>query len=637
MTQKKQTSKEAKAEVAKRPDFILTKSGVMFLGHELLGDKLAALMCEAIALDEIHGLATLVIRADGFPIDTDETPLFAAAFADTYSVAINLQQCWDSACKVAMEGDKNLSFLGILWINVLSALGHELDHLAVSTLERELYETMRSDEEGNKELEEAAAISAEQMIVNISRRFDVEIPHVGELGWFGVKIMDLFTNEATKDLPWVDKARKHMEHSVIYDEGVDKQCFSFRDFVKKVHDPESKSGDWDQPTTAVNLTAHLDSGVVEEFKAEPVEDAKIETIELEQVEVEEVIAEEGAVRITTSEQAGTDVKMVDGVDAEGQPTIAMVKVATETVPKGQFVGAGTVDDIPFEPDIVFADGLENDGAGMAEVAAEDTAALAAATADAKAQTTAIDVAMAASTQPVITGTPEYIAANAQPGDIQVPLMNAAGVNAAIEVPLPAPVAAQAAALAGAAATAVPPTQPLATTYTPHNLTPEIQAATIKAVWQTLYHHMFIKCGWQQNPQTGRFFFANAAGILEGVNIQHIIKQFGADNFIMEYDTVSAEGQYAAEMCQGMIRGRTTSQAGLPSYSLYLNINGHRIKRTFMPQNPEKIVNNAYTKSADEAAGGHMIAWVFKDEIADTAPFTEKCSISIKDNVYTVMS
>jgi len=552
MTEQKQTTAATK-EVATRPDFILTTSGVMILGAELLGDKLAALMCEAIALDDVHGLATLVIRADGFPIDTDETPLFGAAYADTYSVAINLQQCWDSACKTAMEGKVNLSFLGMLWINVLNALGHELDHLAVSTVERELYETMRRDEEGNKELEEAAAISAEQMIVNISRRFDVEIPHVGELGWFGIKIMDLFTDSDSKDLPWVVKAREHMENSVIYDEGEGAQCFSFRDFVKKAHDPESKSGDWDQPTTAINLQAHLDNDAMEEFKAEPVVDPVIETVE--------TTAMEQLAKANPTLPDSPDVKMVDGVDAAGQPTIDMVKT-----PAGQFVDAGVAAAGVIDQDIEFTDQTE----AVQFAAGETMAANVAGTA-------------------VITGTPEYIAAHAQPGDVQVPLPDA--------------VAAQQAAFAGAAATAVPPTKETPTTYQPNALTPEIMQATIKAVYQTLYHHIFTKCGWQQNPQTGRFMFTNAAAVLEGVNIQHIIKQYGAENFIMEYDTLSAAGQqYAPEMCQGMIRGRTTSQAGLPSYSLYLNVNGMRLRRTFMPQNPEKRnASNAYTKSADEAS------------------------------------
>ena len=199
-------------------------------------------------------------------------------------------------------------------------------------------------------------------------------------------------------------------------------------------------------------------------------------------------------------------------------------------------------------------------------------------------------------------------------------------------PLPTQVSAP---LAAAAATGVPPAAGPTTTYTPHNLSPETQAAAMKAIWQSCYAHIFSKCGWQQNPTTGRFYFANAAAVLEGINIQHIITQLGAENFIMEYDTVNGQGQYAPEQFQGMLRGKMTSGIGLPSYVLYLNINGQRIKRSFLPQNPEKMTQNAYTKSADEAAGGNMIAWVFKDEVADSAPFSEKCAATIKNNVYEI--
>ena len=90
------------------------------------------------------------------------------------------------------------------------------------------------------------------------------------------------------------------------------------------------------------------------------------------------------------------------------------------------------------------------------------------------------------------------------------------------------------------------------------------------------------------------------------------------------------------MCQGMIRGRTTSKQGLPSYAIYLNIGGRRVKRSFLPQNPEKRnAQNAYTNAANDAGGGHMIAWVFKDEVADGAPFTEKCAVKMYDNQYEV--
>lgn len=590
MTQKEtQSTKPAMAEVEDtKPEFVLLKSGVMMLGTSLLGDKLSAIIAEAINLDDGHGMACIVARVDGYPKEVDG-PVFGMTYADTYSAAINLAHCWDSACKTAMEGKENLSLLGLLWINVLSAVGHELDHLNLSTRQRDMYETDRATEDGNDLLEEVANEAALKMIVVLAKRFDIEIPSAHEMGWFGAKIMGLFTDDETKDLPWVVKARGHMEGNIIYEEGENK-CLTFREFIKMAHsemDDVKGDGLWEQATTAVNLIAHLDNGAVEEFKAEPVETPEAKTVDLEESEVAEVMS---------ASAAGLDIKMVDAVDENGQATIDMVKVPTTTVPDGQFVDAGVAAAAVDENDIAFTDQAE-----AVQVAAGET----------------------------MGALPE------------TQLTNIAGVNQAednaIAVPLPTAVAAQQQTFAAGAATATPPTQPTPTTYTPNSLAPETMAAVMKAVWQTLYHHVFTKCGWQQNPQTGRFMFTNAAAILEGVNIQHILTQFGADNFIMEYDTMSAEGQFAPEMCQGMIRGRTTSQAGLPSYSLYLNINGQRIKRTFMPQNPEKRnAQNAYTNSANEAGGGHMIVWVFKDEAADNAPFKEKVAVTIKDNVYEVM-
>ena len=563
----KQQEVLAKAEETSKAGFILTKNGVMIVGHDFLGDKLTAIIWAAIEQDDLHGLLSLVIRTDDFPIEGD-SPVFGMAYADTHSVAVNLEHCWHRACVKASKDEENLSFLGILWVNVLSTLAHELDHLTVATNDRVMYELMRSTEDGQEELEKSGNAAGEPMIIALAKQFDIEIPQASELGWFGVKLMDLFTDESTKDLEWVVKARKDIEAGIIYAEPENKiEIKTFREFVKRAYDLNSNDEAWEQPTTAVNLSAELESGEVEVFKAEPVKAPEVALVVLEEEASGQaaeaavaMVANAAGMFVGAGEEGEPDIRMADGIDSEGQPTIDMI--ATQ---------AGLVD-----------------------------------------KSTIVDSVMAA--QAVVDADPS------------------------MEVPLPAPVAAVQAATTAAAATATPPVKETPTTYAPHNLSPEIQAATMKAIWQVLYHHIFTKCGWQQNPQTGRFMFTNAAAVLEGVNVQNIIAQLGADNFIMEYDTLSAEGQYTGEMFQGMIRGRTTSKQGLPSYALYLNINGQRTKRTFMPQNPEKRnAQNAYTNSADLAGAGHMIAWVFKDEVPDAAPFAQKCSVTIKDNVYEVMS
>ncbi len=569
----KQDKSLAKVEATERVGFDLTNSGVMFVGADLLGTKLAAIYCEMIQVDVLHGLACLTIRSDNFPIEGDK-PVFGNAMADTSSIAINLEHCWHRACVKANENDKSLNFMGILWVNLLNTLAHELDHLVAANNDREMYELMRSSEDGQKALEESAQAAATPILLRMAKTIDIEIPDAADFGWFSAKIMALFTDESTKDLEWVVKARQDIEAGMVYEDAENEiKCYTFREFVKLAYtdtDEERASGIWEQATTAVNLTAYLDYGVVEHFKAEPVVEAKMETVALESDE--EMMAE----------------------------AIEMAANAN-----GTFVGAGEADT---EPEIILAD-----NAGVIQNI--DTTALTNAAEQDKVIQTLMD---APNPQPI---TPAVVAGTAP-----------AAVAETIEVALPAPVAEQQAVFAAAAATAVPPEAKTELPYTPHNLTNEVQAAVMEQVWKTLYHHVFTKCEWQQNPQTGRFAFMKSGNVLEGVNIQHILTQFGADNFIMEYDTLNANGQgghsYAAETCQGMIRGRLTT-GGLPSYQIYLNIGGQRIRRLFVPQNPEKRgANNAYSPTAELAGAGNQIAWVFRGEAPDGAQFKEKCAVKI---------
>jgi len=563
----------AKAEERSNLGFILTKTGVMIVGDQLLGNKLTAILDVAMERDSLHGLACLTLRDDNFPIGggkTGDNPVFGMAYADTNSIAINLQHCWHRACVKAHENEENLSFMGMLWVNIFSTMAHELDHLTIANNDREMYELMRSTEEGNEELEKSGNAAGEPMMIALAKEYDIEIPDAADFGWFGVKLMDLFTNETTKDLEWVIKARKDIEEDLIYSEPEnDIKITSFREFVKQAYDLNSNDEAWDQPTTAVNMIANLESGEVVEFKAEPVKEAVVETVVLQTADV---------------------------------PVEAVAMAANAT---GQFVGAGEE-----------ATETEIDTSGAVDVAnAEDVQAL-------------LDSPQAETMQMMEEGA--GVVSN--PVDAATAGMLAGVAELTPAVPLPAPVAAEQAAFAAAAATAIPPVVKTELPYTPHNLTPEVQAAVMEQVWKVLYHHVFTKCDWQQNPQTGRFAFMKAGAVLEGVNIQHIIQQYGADNFIMEYDTLNSNGQgghsFAAEQCQGMIRGRLTT-GGLPSYQIYLNIGGQRIRRLFVPQNPEKKnANNAYSSSAENAAVGNQIAWVFRGEAPDGASFKEKCAVKL---------
>jgi len=559
MSNETQMSKPEEAKAANaEPEYLLTKSGIMIIGAKLIGEKLLGLVLEILANHTDSKISVVEFRNDNYPQDADG-PVFGVAFADTHSFAVNLEHCWHKACVTASKGDQHLGFLGILWINVLSVIGHELDHLDIATADRDSYEEMRVDEELVKALEESADETAKQEIIRLARIVDVEIPGADGLGWFGTKLMALFTTDTTKELDWVKKLQSDIEKGLVYDGGENKQCFSFREFIKKVHDPDGKSGNWDQTPTPVNIEAELETGETITIKADPVPEAKVEVKPVADV-VEEAVAQTdatvAAVFVAATEDNSPAIVMADGVNSEGQPTIVMEEVQPEAV------------EAP---------------AGVLEA------------------TTA--------------------------------MMPNAAVD---EVPLPeAVVAAQAAN--------IPPTQPeAAATYEESPCTMDMALAPqfMEALWKRLYHHLFTKCGWQQDPSTGQFYFSNPAGVLEFVSIQDLVDHYGAQNFVMECDGQSEMGAgiEGINCTGGMVKGFCTSKQGLPAYNIYLNIGGQRIKRSFLPQNVQKRnAQNAYSNPAIEAQQGHCIAWVYRGEAADGAPFKEKCAAKLRDNVYEVIS
>jgi hypothetical protein len=163
-------------------------------------------------------------------------------------------------------------------------------------------------------------------------------------------------------------------------------------------------------------------------------------------------------------------------------------------------------------------------------------------------------------------------------------------------------------------------------------------ACMKTVYQLLYHHIFTKCGWEQNQQTGKHYFKTAANVLQAVDVRQVIKHYGCEGLIQNYQTVDANGVKGPEDFGGVIRGFVSSKQGLPMYVLTINMGGHGYERAFVPQNPEKLnAQNAYGPNALEAQQGNHIAYVYKGEVPKHADFKVKCSVLIKNNDYQVMS
>jgi len=140
---------------------------------------------------------------------------------------------------------------------------------------------------------------------------------------------------------------------------------------------------------------------------------------------------------------------------------------------------------------------------------------------------------------------------------------------------------------------------------PHSLTIEQQKAILQAVLTRLYVHIFSKCGFAPGSDSG---FTNAAGVIEPVYIGDIP---GASDLFHSMDTVE-DKTLSEKRITDTIVGRVLPKSGLPGYHLYLNIRGMKAKRSFIPQNPNKMNNGVLSKWAEKARAGHCIAMLTQE-------------------------
>jgi hypothetical protein len=597
------TSAKAKINFeAKTPeelDYIMTAGDVMITGGHLVGDKMCALACEILKMYPYCGVTNVVFKSDNYPVDIKGDAIFGATYADTNSVSINLQRIWKEAVDTTEAGDVALGFMGVLWMNLINQLGHELTHLMQASADRDAYEIMRLTDDGQEELEREAKASADALILDLAVKFDIEPPAIEAMGWFGIKFMEMFTGPE-KDDNWVVGARCMIADGVIYNNGKE-VCNTFRDFVHRAYDEEHVH-DWTQTVSAVNIDVlNTDGDVVETLAAVPVQAPVIDVKEI----VEEVTTEivKDTVAFLTEDDEGTGIVVEDGLDYDDEELAAQAEAHTPaeiaiemTTPKAEWTEVANSS----TPE---SSGLE-DHSGMVY---DNAQAIVEANKVVVDENGVIEAEFVVETPPLADST---IAQKKVYSD------------------------------AAATADAKLATDHTETPFTPTNLAPDKQAACMKAIYQTMYHHIFTKCGWQQDVATGRFHFAKPSAVMEGVDISRLIAHFGADGFIQEMDTHNAEGQYASEKFNGIIRGRLTSKQGIPSYDIYLNLGGHRFKRSFVAQNPEAKKwngNGEYSGPADEAGlEGKKIAWVFKGEADNKAKFMEKVSVIIKENAYQVV-
>ena len=537
---------------------------VIVVGEELVCEKVLAIVNEALNMDKEIGLTSLMFRTDGYP-----EGVLGMAYPDTNSIAINLKEIWEGSCELA-EKEENLSLRAIVWINLMSTLMHDLEHIRAGNRGRKMLEDSRKEDP--KGLEKEADMYAKRMLVELAMKFDIEPPVMGEMGWFATRMMDLATGpDAEKD--WVKRHVKLMEAGLIYhdpepEEGAPQEIYTYRDYLKKTVSklglPEDMEMDWDQPTTAVHMIMNKEDGSVEVVNAEPVEEPKVQTAEA--AEEAEVITE---ARVAAVMEAGM-----------GLP------------------GASVNSDQTEEPE----------PAVMAEVQSETDGM------DAAAAQAALD-----NGQTVGDATPLF--ATAPPAETVVPDAVITPQGESIDmsqyaVPVPEAVQQAQTTTANARQQAVEArVRQIETTYPSNNVDPARFKAAMLEIYHMCYHHMMTKCERLQGGDVG---FNAPANVLTPINITGVMQRHGVSGIIAEYDTHNAQGQYAAEKCEnGILRGTIMKNANLPAYDLFLNFNGQCLVRRLVAQNPAKLKKgtNELSPSAARARAGEPIMWII-DRRAD---------------------
>jgi hypothetical protein len=135
--------------------------------------------------------------------------------------------------------------------------------------------------------------------------------------------------------------------------------------------------------------------------------------------------------------------------------------------------------------------------------------------------------------------------------------------------------------------------------------------TLEGIMRVMFVHVMSKCGF-----TTEGGYNNPAAVLETISVAHIE---GAAELMTHYDTATATGVYSANVpCLGQVKGMI-SEDNLPYYRFYLKIGGQLYKRSFMPQNPNKLdINNCPTTWAQKAQEGTKIMMLSEKGIGNKA-------------------
>lgn len=240
-----------KAAASKKPNFIRAFFGlenahmVLVKGDNLIAKKIVNLAGEMIR--SLGIINTLVFRNDGYPKN-----LYGVSDLDAGTIVVNLERHWEACIEMAQAADCFLSIRAIWIIHILNCIGHEMDHLTFSGLDRKDYEQMPQPEREARAIEHAKAFVAE-----MATQYDMEPEQLHTDPTLYIKMTQLFQTRGNE--PWVIRQRKLLEDAMIYSDPDMPQtrCTKLHDWFQ-MRSTKPDGPEWRQPTFPVSIVFHED-------------------------------------------------------------------------------------------------------------------------------------------------------------------------------------------------------------------------------------------------------------------------------------------------------------------------------------------------------------------------------------------
>lgn len=561
--------------------------GVMIEGHELVSKKLIDIVTHILVNNEVQEydcINSIIFSAD-LPEDK-----YGHYDTDTKNITINLQKQFVFAVETVKE-DAELAYLslrGHIWYGLLRTILHEICHAMAFAIDPE---TMLGED--REAIEESIDEESAGHLSNLVRDYDMEPPEMADEPFFGPRYMEFHVKSIKENAEqWaINLDKSHATGFIwVHDDAV---CNTFREWFRASYNFEGDDA-WDKdPSPLIGAYINIVEEKVE-AQVDTVEDKPAEAVEIEvQVsDVDETSKElVDIVQETVAEPIAltNEVEPLTGIDAETMALLHMddpdsvevvvqePTVVVEPAPAVKLYaeGPGIGEPVPV-PELVQQE-LPLKVETASELCRSCNIVL---TADAK-FCASCGTSIVATPMPALPSAPLEVATVAHPQAAPQPAQFSSGARREMRHDLP-----------------------------DHGHTAEQIRACVGEVLSRCYSHIFSKCGFLPglNPS---FAPELRNAIQEPVSVVGVpcVDQIliGMDSI----DPLNGAFTWCVPAIGSMVRGKTTKNQGMPSYTLYFNFNGHEAKRLIIPQNQWKVSADGtqYSGPAQRAQQGAMIVWL----------------------------